>query len=65
MSTPHEQIEALARQLCGSRYGEGHYDKPRTHRRYWRRKAVALIERERNIATSDAFMAIFGMRRVA
>lgn len=64
MTLPHAQLEALARRLCDSRYGSGHYDKPRTHRGYWCRKAAAEIQRNRAIATADALFAIFGMRRL-
>jgi hypothetical protein len=63
MTTPHPQVVRLARELCDSRYGAGHYDKPRTHRRYWCRKALAVIERGNAIAVADAFFGIFGMRR--
>lgn len=39
----HANIERLARELCDSRYGSGHYDKPSTHRGYWCRKAAQIL----------------------
>lgn len=59
-----QTIERIARQLAEDRFGEGHFDRKGTKRSYWRRKARALIERERGIATADALMGIFGLRRV-
>jgi len=37
------QLESLARQICDSRNGAGHYDKPGTHRNHWRAKAAEMI----------------------
>ena len=62
MTTFH-QLESLAREICDSRNGAGHYDAKGTKRARWRELARAE-ERGRSIGLADAFMAIFGMKRV-
>ena len=61
----HDKLEALAREMCDSRNGAGHFDAKGTHRNHWRALACAEIERRRSISLADAFMGIFGLRRVA
>lgn len=36
-------IEILAREICDSRNGAGHYDKSGTHRNHWRSKASEML----------------------
>lgn len=42
MSIPHDQLEALARQICEGRRGEGAYDRKGCKRAHWRKCAMAL-----------------------
>lgn len=64
MTITDTTLERVAREICDSRHGAGHYDAKGTKRNHWRAVARAEIERSRGISTADAFMAIFGMRRV-
>jgi len=43
MNLDHETLESLAREICDSRYGAGHYDKSGTHRNHWRCKAAEMM----------------------
>lgn len=61
----HDELERLARELCDSRNGAGHYEAKGTKRNHWRALAAAEIERRRCISLADAFMGIFGLRREA
>jgi len=38
----HAELERLAREICDSRNGAGHYDAPRTKRNHWRKRALPL-----------------------
>lgn len=60
--TDYTTVERLARRLCADAGGD--WDRKYTKRAHWRAKASRLIERGRGIATADALMAIFGLRRV-
>lgn len=60
--TDFNTMDGIARQLCEAAGRD--YDAPGCKKNHWRRKARALIERERGIATADALMGIFGLRRV-
>lgn len=40
--TDFQTLESLAREICDSRNGAGHYDKPGTHRAHWRAKAEEM-----------------------
>lgn len=42
MTIPHAQLEALARQICEGRRGEGAYDRKGCKRAHWRERAMAL-----------------------
>lgn len=73
MNIDHAKLESLAREICDSRNGAGHYDKAGTHKRHWRGLALDEIgraqslsdmERARGLNTLDALMAVFGMKRV-
>lgn len=59
-----QTLEALAREICDSRNGVGHYDAKGTKRAHWRKLAQADIDRARGLSTLDALVGIFGMRRV-
>lgn len=61
----HAELERLARELCDTRNGAGHFDAKGTKRAHWRALAAAEIERHRCISLADAFMGIFGYRREA
>jgi len=61
--TNFAQLESLAREICDSRNGAGHYDQSGTHRNHWRALARAEIECGLAISTADALMAVFGFRR--
>lgn len=61
----HAELERVARELCDSRNGAGHYEAKGTKRAHWRALAAAEIEHHRCISLADAFMGIFGLRRVA
>ncbi|TPG50170.1 hypothetical protein EAH75_01345 [Rhodanobacter glycinis] len=43
MNINHEALERLAREICDSRNGAGHYDKSGTHRNHWRVKASEMM----------------------
>lgn len=62
MNINHEALESLAREICDSRNGVGHYDKPRTHRNHWRRLADAEIARARG-NTLEVLMSAFFKKR--
>lgn len=38
----HAELERLARELCDSRNGAGHFDAKGTHRNHWRKRALPL-----------------------
>jgi len=57
-----QTTESIARRLCEAAGRD--YDAPGCKKNHWRRKAREFIARERGIATADAFMGIFGFRRV-
>jgi hypothetical protein len=40
MTLPHAQLEALARQICEGRRGEGAYDRKGCKRAHWRELAM-------------------------
>lgn len=43
MNIDHAKLESLAREICDSRNGAGHYDAKGTKRAVWRRQAAELI----------------------
>lgn len=43
MNIDHARLEKLAREICDSRNGGGHYDKAGTHKRHWRVKAAEMM----------------------
>jgi hypothetical protein len=70
MNINHDDLERLAREICDSRNGVGHYDAKGTKRAIWRDHArrkmeAAEVNRSRGIGTLDALMAIFCMKRVS
>lgn len=64
MTITHANLELVARAICDSRNGAGHYDAKGTHRAHWLELARVGIEHELAIGTADALMAIFGFRRL-
>ncbi|THD06138.1 hypothetical protein [Rhodanobacter lindaniclasticus] len=38
----HAELERLAREMCDSRNGAGHYDAKGTKRAHWRKRALPL-----------------------
>lgn len=65
MSVPFDDLEFMARAICEQRNGPGSWSKPRRKRAAYRAIAQREIERAHAQVTADAFMAVFGMRRVA
>ena len=63
MNINHEALETLAREICDSRNGVGHYDKAGTHKNHWRSLACVELGQTRGLNTLDALMAVFGMKR--
>lgn len=43
MNPDHAKLESLAREICDSRNGVGHYDKAGTHKSHWRVKAAKMM----------------------
>ena len=43
MNINHEALERLAREICDSRNGAGHYDAKGTKRQHWRVKAAEMM----------------------
>lgn len=43
MNPDHAKLETLAREICDSRNGAGHYDKAGTHKSHWRVKAAEMM----------------------
>ena len=43
--TNFQTLESLAREICDSRNGAGHYDAKGTKRAWWRKKAEWMIRR--------------------
>lgn len=43
MNLNHDRLELLAREICDSRNGAGHYDKAGTHKNHWRVKAAQMM----------------------
>ena len=41
--TDFSQLESLAREICDSRNGSGHYDAKGTKRAHWRAKAEEMM----------------------
>ena len=41
--TNFHQLESLAREICDSRNGAGHYDAKGTKRQHWRVKAAEMM----------------------
>jgi hypothetical protein len=64
MTITHANLERLAREICDSRNGAGHYGAKGTKRQHWRKLAYAEMERAHGLNTLDALMGIFGMKRV-
>jgi len=64
--TSHDcrEVERLALQLCEARYGAGSWDAKHRRRADYRAEAMRQIEHSQGLALADAFMAIFGLRRV-
>lgn len=62
MTPDHNTLVRIAREIAASRGVD--FDAPRKHRAHWLELARRHVERQRGIATADAFMAIFGLRRV-
>jgi hypothetical protein len=60
--TDHNTLTRLAREIAASRGVD--FDAPRKHRAHWLALALKHVERQRGIATADALMGIFGLRRV-
>jgi hypothetical protein len=44
MNINHETLERLAREICDSRNGVGHYDAKGTKRNHWRKRALPLAQ---------------------
>lgn len=42
MNIDHAKLERLAIELCESRMGKGHWDKPGTRKTHWRKRALPL-----------------------
>lgn len=62
--TTHYQLEALARRICeSSADGNGDYDAKGTKKAYWRKRAQAVMDRQRGLSLADALMGIFGFTR--
>jgi hypothetical protein len=40
----HEKLERLAREMCDSRMGAGHWDKRGTKRNYWRKRVLWMAQ---------------------
>jgi hypothetical protein len=64
MTITHANLELVAREICDSRNGAGHYDAKGTKRSHWRKLAYADMERAHGLNTLDALMGIFGFKRV-
>lgn len=43
MNIDHAKLERLAREICDSRNGAGHYDAKGTKRAHWRVKAAGMM----------------------
>lgn len=43
MNINHEVLERLAREICDTRNGAGHYDAKGTKRQHWRIKAAEMM----------------------
>lgn len=56
MTLPHAQLEALARQICEGRRGEGAYDRNGCKRAHWRKRAQAMYER---VHAQPAVLALY------
>lgn len=59
-----ESVERIAKRICEDRHGAGSWDARHRRRADYRGEAMRQIERARGLALADAFMAIFGLRRV-
>ena len=64
MNIDHAKLESLAREICDSRNGAGHYDAKGTKRQHWRTLALVEMNRAHGLNALDALMAVFGMKRV-
>lgn len=60
-----ETVERLAKRICEDRHGAGSWDAKHRRRADYRAEAMRQIERARGMATADALMGVFGLRRVS
>jgi len=58
--TAFDTLERAAKRLCEQRHGAGSWDTKHRKRAAYRRMADRML----SLATADAFMAIFGLKRV-
>lgn len=59
-----ETVERIAKLICEDRHGAGSWDAKHRRRADYRAEAMRQIEHSQGLAMADAFMAIFGLRRV-
>ena len=59
--TDFNTLERAAKRLCEQRHGAGSWNTKHRKRAAYRRMADRML----SLATADAFMAIFGLKRVA
>lgn len=60
----HALLERRARELCTARRGVFAWNRKGCKRNHWRKLASAEISRSRTVSLADAFMGIFGFKRV-
>jgi hypothetical protein len=61
MNIDHAKLESLAREICDSRNGAGHYDKSGTHRSHWRELALVEITQADPLGFVESALVLFGV----
>jgi hypothetical protein len=61
MNINHEALERLAREICDTRNGAGHYDKSGTHRNHWRELALVEMTQADPLGFVESAFVLFGV----
>ena len=62
MNPSHTQLESLAREICDSRNGAGHYDAKGTKRSHWRELALLEMTQADPLGFVESALVLFWTR---
>ena len=60
--TNFQTLESLAREICDSRNGAGHYDKAGTHKNHWRELALVEMTQADPLGFVESALVLFGVK---